>query len=66
VKKGWFSCWNEAKSELGLDHYELRSWLRWQSPVFSHDHHILLVAMAHYFLVRLRLQFQQHAPALTI
>lgn len=49
----------EAKGELGFDHYELRSWLGWH-------HHMLLVALAHHFLVRLRSQAQQLAPALTL
>jgi hypothetical protein len=53
------TIFEEAKGEIGLDHYELRSWLGWH-------HHILLVSLAHHFLVRLRIHFQQQAPALTI
>jgi len=49
----------EAKGEVGFDHYEMRSWLGWH-------HHMLLVALAHHFLVRLRVRFQHYAPALTI
>jgi SRSO17 transposase len=49
----------EGKGELGFDHYETRSWLGWQ-------HHILLVSLAHHFLVRLRLKFKDQAPALTL
>jgi SRSO17 transposase len=49
----------EGKGELGFDHYETRSWLGWQ-------HHLLLVALAHHFLVRLRLKFKDKAPTLTI
>jgi hypothetical protein len=49
----------EAKGEVGLDQYEMRSWLGWH-------HHILLVSLAHHFLVRLRIHFQEQAPALTI
>lgn len=49
----------EGKGELGFDHYETRSWLGWQ-------HHLLLVALAHHFLVRLRLKFKDKAPALTL
>lgn len=49
----------ECKGELALDHYETRSWLGWH-------HHMLLVALAHFFLVHLRLLFQEQAPALTI
>lgn len=49
----------EAKGEVGFDHYEMRSWLGWH-------HHMLLVALAHHFLVRLRVRFQPLSPALTV
>jgi SRSO17 transposase len=49
----------EAKGEVGFDHYEMRSWLGWH-------HHMLLVALAHHFLVRLRVRFQHLSPALTV
>jgi SRSO17 transposase len=49
----------EGKGEIGFDHYETRSWLGWH-------HHMLLVCLAHHFLVRLRLKFKDKAPALTI
>jgi SRSO17 transposase len=53
------TIFEEAKGEVGFDHYELRSFLGWH-------HHMLLVALAHHFLVRLRLRFQDRAPALTV
>ena len=53
------TIFEEAKGEVGMDHYEMRSWLGWH-------HHMLLVSLAHHFLVRLRIQFQDQAPALTI
>lgn len=53
------TIFEEAKGEVGFDHYELRSWLGWH-------HHMLLVALAHHFLVRLRVRFQHLAPALTL
>jgi SRSO17 transposase len=53
------TIFEEAKGEVGMDHYEMRSWLGWH-------HHMLLVSLAHHFLVRLRIQFQEQAPALTI
>ena len=53
------SVFEESKGEVGMDHYEMRSWLGWH-------HHMLLVSLAHHFLVRLRIQFQEQAPALTI
>jgi hypothetical protein len=37
----------------------MRSWLGWHQ-------HRLLVSLAHYFLVRLRIRFQDQAPALTV
>jgi SRSO17 transposase len=53
------TIFEEAKGEVGMDHYEMRSWQGWH-------HHMLLVSLAHHFLVRLRIQFQEQAPALTI
>jgi SRSO17 transposase len=53
------TIFEEAKGEVGLDHYEMRSWLGWQ-------HHMLLVALAHHFLMRLKIRFQEQAPALTV
>lgn len=53
------TIFEEAKGEVGMDHYEMRSWIGWH-------HHMLLVSLAHHFLVRLRIQFQELAPALTI
>ena len=49
----------EAKGEVGFDHYEMRSWLGWH-------HHMLLVALAHHFLVRLRVRYKHLSPALTV
>jgi SRSO17 transposase len=53
------TVFEESKGEVGFDHYETRSWLGWH-------HHMTLVALAHLFLVYLRLFFQELAPALTI
>ena len=53
------TIFEEAKGEVGMDHYEMRSWLGWH-------HHMLLVALAHHFLVRLRIRFHEQSPALTI
>jgi hypothetical protein len=39
--------------------HETRSWLGWH-------HHVLLVALAHHFLVRLRIRFHDKSPALTV
>ncbi len=53
------SIFEEGKGEIGFDHYEMRSWLGWH-------HHMLLTFLAHHFLVRLRVHYQEKAPALTI
>ena len=42
----------EAKGEVGMDHYETRSWLGWH-------HHMAQTFLAHYFLMRTRLQFKK-------
>ena len=52
-------CFQEAKSELGLDHYEHRSWPAWHR-------HMRLVFLAQLFLVRLQIKFKKKAPALTL
>ncbi len=53
------TIFKEGKGEIGLDQYETRSWLGWH-------HHMLLVALAHHFLVRLRIRLKDQAPALTL
>jgi SRSO17 transposase len=53
------TIFKEGKGEIGLDQYETRSWLGWH-------HHMLLVALAHHFLVRLRIRLKDKAPALTL
>ena len=42
----------EAKGEVGMDHYETRTWLGWH-------HHMTLSILDHLFLVRLQLLFQK-------
>jgi len=49
-------CFEEDKSELGLDHYEHRSWTAWHR-------HMRLVFLAQLFLVRLRLKYKKNASA---
>jgi len=49
----------EGKSELGMDHYETRTWRGWH-------HQMTLTFLAHHFLLRLRLKFKKKAPALTL
>lgn len=49
-------CFQEGKSELGLDHYEHRSWPAWHR-------HMRLVFLAHLFLLRLRLKYKKSSCA---
>ena len=49
----------EGKTELGMDHYETRTWRGWH-------HQMTLTFLAHHFLLRLRLQLKKKAPALTL
>ena len=48
-------CFQEGKSELGLDHYEHRSWTAWHR-------HTRLVFLAQLFLLRLQLKFKKKLP----
>jgi len=45
-------CFRETKNELGMDHYEVRSWTGWH-------HHMTLVMLAHHFLLRARLRLKK-------
>lgn len=45
-------CFQEDKSQLGLDHYEHRSWLAWHR-------HMRLVFLAQLFLLRLRSKYKK-------
>lgn len=48
-------CFEEGKGEVGLDHYEVRSWQGWHR-------HITLCMLAHAFLVVLCTQSQDLTP----
>jgi SRSO17 transposase len=49
----------QGKGEVGMEDYEVRSWQGWH-------HHMVLVMLAHHFLVWVRQQLQEKAPALTL
>ncbi len=51
------SCFEEGKGELGLDHYEVRTWRGWH-------HHMTLVLLAHHFLVRVQQRLNQREGGL--
>jgi SRSO17 transposase len=52
-------CFERAKGEVGLDHYEVRSWRGWH-------HHMTLGLLALYFLVLEQRRLNQSTPALTL
>lgn len=53
------SAFEECKGELGMDHYEVRNWRGWH-------HHMTMTMLSHHFLVRLRVEMGDEAPALTV
>jgi SRSO17 transposase len=52
-------CFEEGKTELGMDHYEVRKYPGWH-------HHMLQTMLAHFFLWHLKLRLGKKAPALTV
>lgn len=51
-------CFQDAKSELGMAHYELRGWLGWH-------HHMSLVCLALLFLLQERCRAEKNTPLLS-
>lgn len=49
----------QGKQAVGLDAYEVRSWQGWH-------HHMMMVMLAHHFLVWVRVEWKDQAPALTL
>jgi SRSO17 transposase len=47
----------ECKSEVGMDHYEVRSWRGWH-------HHLTMTLLAHHFLVRQRYRLGEKSSGL--
>ena len=46
------TCFEDSKQLLGMGDYEVRSWTGWH-------HHMPLVILAHFFVVRMRLRFKK-------
>jgi len=49
----------DAKGQLGMGHYEARSWTSWH-------HHMSLVALAHLYVVQTRRDLNRRVPDLTV
>jgi len=49
-------CFEDGKKQLGMDHYENRSWPGWHR-------HMLYIMLAMLFLLRLRLRFKKNSNA---
>jgi SRSO17 transposase len=52
-------CCEDRKHLLGMGDYAVRSWSRW-------PHHMTLVILAHFFVVRMRLRCKRKAPAVPL
>jgi hypothetical protein len=52
-------CFEETKTELGMDHYEVRKYPGWH-------HQMLTCMLAHFFLWHLQIRSEKKAPALTV
>ena len=48
-------CFAESKTELGMDHYEIRKYTGWH-------HHMLTTMLAHFFLWHLKLKLGKKSP----
>jgi SRSO17 transposase len=48
-------CFEEGKTELGMDHYEVRKYVGWH-------HHMLTTMLAHFFLWHLKLKLGKKSP----
>jgi len=52
-------CFEETKTELGMDQYEVRKYAGW-------NHHILTCILAHFFLWHLKIRLGKKAPAIAL
>jgi len=49
-------CFEEGKSELGMDHYEVRKYLGW-------NHHMLISMLSHFFLWHLKIKLEKKSTS---
>jgi SRSO17 transposase len=52
-------CYEEAKTELGMDHYEVRKYPGWH-------HHMLVCMLAHFFLWHVKIRLGGKSPGLDL
>ena len=52
-------CFEETKTELGMDHYEVRKFPGWH-------HHILTCMLGHFFLWHLKIRLGKKTPFVTV
>jgi hypothetical protein len=50
-------CFAETKTELGMDHYELRKYTGWH-------HHILTCMLAHFFLWHVKIRLGEKSTSI--
>jgi SRSO17 transposase len=49
-------CFEEAKTELGMDHYEVRKYAGW-------NHHMLTCMLGHFFLWHLKIRLGEKSTS---
>lgn len=52
-------CFDDSKNELGMSGYQVTGWLAWQ-------HHMALVMMASFYILKLKLEQQDEMPLLSV
>jgi SRSO17 transposase len=52
-------CFDDSKNELGMSGYQVTGWMAWQ-------HHMALVMMAGFYILKIKLENQQQMPLLSV
>jgi len=52
-------CFDDSKNELGMSGYQVTGWLAWQ-------HHMALVMMAGYYILKMKLDQQDEMPLMSV